>query len=161
MASFTLQLAPASLEFKPSQAQLSETAKHLESYISWGEVKAKTFSKPQLITSGAAFESLTCPLCQTNIDRFGDDDHGEWWCKMEDALYESADPLNEELSMPCCAGVVKASLIADGKEAVFSNCLIRVNEYELESGKSVLDDEQIKKLVETFGTTLVQIIEVG
>lgn len=161
MASFTLQLTPATLDHSPSQDQQSRAAKLLATFFSWGDVETRNFAKPQLVTSGAAFESLTCPHCRTELDRFGCDEHDEWWHEMKTAFHDADDPLNEAITMPCCGGVTKAGAFDFGEDAILARCLLKVDEYELHGGKALLDDEQLSSLSNLFGARLVQIVEVG
>lgn len=161
MASFTLQLIPATLDHSPSQEQQSRTATLLATFVSWGDVETRNLPKPQLATSGAAFESLTCPHCRIELDRFGSEEHDEWWHEMEAAIHDADDPLNEAITMPCCGGVTKAGAFDLGEDAILARCLLKVDEYELHGGKTLLNDEQMSSLANLFGIRFVQIVEAG
>ncbi len=162
MATISINLASSVPDFTPSQKQLDDTKLLLESYCSYLDdgVSAKIYSKPCLVTSGAAFDSLACPACGITIKRFDDDDNDEWWYEMETKLYESSDPLNEKIVMPCCHKESTAVQFNFGKDAIFTKFLVRAHDYELDSGNGELDSEQLKKLEEKFGSKLMQIIEV-
>jgi hypothetical protein len=163
MAIFTIQILPQDPNFVPTDAQLHQMHSLLSSYCSWNahEVKAKRFSKPTLVDSGAAFESFKCPLCSERIDRFDNDEHGEWWAELEDQLELSDYPPSESLAMPCCGAQALFSQFNFGRDASFARWVVSVRDYELHSGAGKLDATQLQSLEAAAGAKLVQIVSVG
>ena len=163
MAVFTIQLVPFDRNFVPADTQLQQVQSLLRSYCSWNEdkVKLKRFSKLTLVDTGAAFQSLTCPICSAKVDRFGNDDHGEWWAEMEDQVAESEDPLSLSLVMPCCGERASVQQFNFEGDASFTRWVVSVRDFELHSGGGQLDIDQLRNLEAAAGGKLIQIVEVG
>ncbi|MDO5691433.1 MAG: hypothetical protein Q4G70_02995 [Pseudomonadota bacterium] len=163
MAVFTIKLVPFDRDFVPSDEQLQQVESLLRSYCSWNEkeVSFKRFSKLTLVDSGVAFESFKCPLCGTKVDRFGDDDHGEWWADMEDQIEQLETPLLVDLKMPCCGQQALVQQFDFAEKAVFARWVVSVRDYELHSGGGQLDTKQLETLEAAAGGKLIQIVSVG
>lgn len=160
MATFALQIVPASLDANPTSAQLHSASNLLLSYISdiEGRVKVEIFDKPTLVDTGAAFETMSCPVCHTLLERFRDDDHGEWWYEMETRVSESPSPMTEMFEMPCCQQEVRADQLQFGKDALFVRWMLRANGYELYSERGELDNEQLLAIEAVLGCKVQQLI---
>lgn len=160
MATFKLQIIPEQTSTTPGAQALAEARDLLQSYLDFFEEEPRVcvFQKPTLVDTGAAFESMRCPLCDGQIARYEDDDHDEWWYDMEDKICEAPAPTEVLLTMPCCSGELKAGALAFGKQAAFVNWMLSVHEYELRDGRLELDQTQLAEIGRVLGCPVRQLL---
>ena len=160
MATFKLQIIPEQTSPTPGAQALAAARDLLQSYLDYFEEKPRItlFQKPTLVDTGAAFESMQCPLCDGRIARYEDDDHDEWWYDMEDKIHASSEPTEVLLTMPCCSGELKAGALAFGKQAAFVNWMLSVHEYELQDGRLELDQTQLAEIGRVLGAPVRQLL---
>jgi hypothetical protein len=156
MAEYTIYLVPQHSSFQPSV----EAAAAAESLVRdfWGgeaefnEVKSNFYKEQTLITTGVAFEEVTCPKCEATISRWDCDDDIEE--EVSDFFGEMEKP-DQIVTMPCCHAEIRLDELDFGSSAAFAR-------FALESidADDEFSSEQIKELEAILACRLRQIVEV-
>ena len=159
MANFAILLIPTSSDYLPSEKQLEDTRLLLESFFESREndAQANIYPNYKFVTTGAEFETLACPLCNTNIERF-EEEYDEWWYEFENQLETSQEPLEEIVTMQCCGKKVSANQFNFNGNALFTKCLIRLYE---PGDEPEIDNSELKTFEQVFAGGLKQIIEMN
>lgn len=162
MAEFTINVVAQDPTTSPSADQIAKGIELIRSFFPGAsyEVEAKTAEKPFFVTARDAFDSIKCPECGENIERFGDnDDHDEWWndCFLDKTHYSDAPNLDEEISMPCCGAAIKLGGIDLGSSAHLTKFAMSLRDPD---DVTSLTSTQIAALTSVLGCPLLQITSV-
>lgn len=69
-------------------------------------IETKQSEHPFYVTTGDEFDSIVCPKCGEQLNRFFDEneEYEEWWNDtfIDLVIYTDVPKLDEEFEMPCC-----------------------------------------------------------
>ncbi len=137
-------LVPRNPFFHADEAALSAVVEWMRrTFPDLDKVQATSKEKPNFFDAGANFESVSCPVCETELDM-------EWWSlRMSDDFDGDGFRMNK-YATPCCQGNLTLNELTYDFHQAFGSCA--VEGMNLNVGE--FSDQQLADAARIFGTPL-------
>ena len=166
MAEHALYLVPSDPHYLPSEAKRKEFLAFFQEVSPLpnanGDYYFYVYDEPRLFDGGEAMEAVVCPLCETSLDLYteeeDEDDPAMWWDRVRDQALEAA------LTMPCCQGTSRLVDLTFRAPAAYARFAVGAlepsrSEYweDEEHAQSGLKPETVQRLEKILGCGVLQI----
>ena len=137
-----IKVISATSDYEPVIANFDSAATAFHEYfVSADNISATTYGEIQFVDSGENFESITCPVCGSNIDM-------DWWSEKMSQAYETKFT-QLTVETPCCHSDLSLNDLLYEWPCGFSRFALVAR-----NPKQALSQEQISELTRILGDNL-------